>query len=169
MKNKYLSAVDAAGSSDGATAIGVGSIAIGGNAVANNSANSNAALAIGSDSRAITQSTVVGPGATATASNTVVLGTYSIGDRAGTVSVGSASNKRQIVNVAAGTQDTDVVNVNQLQSVTSLLGGDATLNADGTVNAPAYTVAGATANTVGDAVTKIDTALTSAISAALSG
>jgi len=161
--SKYLSANDAASGPDGATAIGVGSIAIGGNAVANNSINSNAALAIGSDSRAITYSTVVGPGATATASNTVVLGTYSIGDRAGTVSVGSASNNRQIVNVAPGTQGTDVVNVNQLKSVTSLLGGGATLNADGTAKAPAYTVAGATANTVGDAVTKIDTALTSKV------
>jgi trimeric autotransporter adhesin len=163
VKSKYLSALDASGSTAGAAATGVGSIAIGGNAVADSTGGLHAALAIGSDSRAITQSTVVGPGATATASNTVVLGTYSIGDRAGTVSVGNDTNKRQIVNVAAGTEDTDVVNVNQLQSVTSLLGGGAALKADGTVKAPTYTVAGATANTVGDAVTKIDTALTSKV------
>ncbi|MDP0004209.1 hypothetical protein Q7408_11430, partial [Glaesserella parasuis] len=32
--------------------------------------------------------------------------------------------KRQIVNVAAGTQDTDAVNVAQLKSLTMLIGGD---------------------------------------------
>ncbi|MDG6869309.1 hypothetical protein QA287_10935, partial [Glaesserella parasuis] len=46
----------------------------------------------------------------------------------GAVSVGGGSgNKlinRQIVNVAAGTQDTDAVNVAQLKSLTMLIGGD---------------------------------------------
>ena len=37
-------------------------------------------------------------------------------DRGDTVSVGSAGNERQIVNVAAGSQETDAVNVAQLNS-----------------------------------------------------
>ncbi|WP_158935357.1 ESPR-type extended signal peptide-containing protein [Burkholderia sp. S171] len=69
----------------------------------------------------------------------------------------------KLIGVAAGTDANDAVNVTQLQNVTTLLGGGAKVNADGTVTAPAYTVAGATANTVGDAVTKIDTALISKV------
>ncbi|MDP0468307.1 hypothetical protein Q7Y17_11520, partial [Glaesserella parasuis] len=36
--------------------------------------------------------------------------------------------KRQIVNVAAGTQDTDAVNVAQLKSLTMKIGGDSNAN-----------------------------------------
>jgi hypothetical protein len=151
----YLSDNAAAGSSDGASAIGMGSLAIGGNAVADSTGGMHAALAIGSDSRAVTQSTVVGPGATATASNTVVLGTTSIGDRAGTVSVGNATNKRQIVNVAAGTQATDVVNVAQLTPVMNALGGKAALNADGSITSPTYSLKGTNYTNVGDALTAL--------------
>jgi autotransporter adhesin len=158
--NKYFAANDAASSTDGASVTGAGSIAIGGNAVADNTGGSAAAISIGSDSRASAPaSTVIGPGATATATNTVALGTLSIADRAGTVSVGSATNRRQIVNVANGTQSNDAVNVSQLQSVTALLGGGAALKSDGTVTAPTYSVAGATSNTVGDAIAKIDSTL----------
>ncbi|MXO45171.1 hypothetical protein GNY93_02575 [Glaesserella parasuis] len=49
------------------------------------------------------------------------------GNKIGAVSVGLAGNKlikRQIVNVAAGTQDTDAVNVAQLKSLTMKIGGD---------------------------------------------
>ncbi|MFK5040529.1 ESPR-type extended signal peptide-containing protein, partial [Glaesserella parasuis] len=50
----------------------------------------------------------------------------------GAVSVGVGSGnkliKRQIVNVAAGTQDTDAVNVAQLKSLTMEIGGDSNLN-----------------------------------------
>ncbi|WDI28869.1 ESPR-type extended signal peptide-containing protein [Glaesserella parasuis] len=42
----------------------------------------------------------------------------------GAVSVGNVRIKRQIVNVAAGTQDTDAVNVAQLKSLTMEIGGD---------------------------------------------
>ncbi|MGX7002907.1 YadA family autotransporter adhesin [Caballeronia sp. KNU42] len=161
--SKYLSANAAADSADGATAIGVGSIAIGGNAVADSTGGLDAALAIGSDTRAGTKATAVGPGATASASNSVALGTLSVADRTGTVSVGSATNKRQIVNVAAGTQANDAVNVTQLQNVTTLLGGGAKINGDGTVQAPVYTVAGVASGTVGDAITKIDSELTNKV------
>ncbi|MCT8707454.1 hypothetical protein KZ363_11370, partial [Glaesserella parasuis] len=50
------------------------------------------------------------------------------GNNIGAVSVGGGSGnkliKRQIVNVAAGTQDTDAVNVAQLQSLTMKIDGD---------------------------------------------
>lgn len=44
----------------------------------------------------------------------MALGSFSVADRANTVSVGSAGAERQITNVAAGTQGTDAVNVNQM-------------------------------------------------------
>ncbi|MDG6370827.1 hypothetical protein QAA77_10645, partial [Glaesserella parasuis] len=53
------------------------------------------------------------------------------GNNIGAVSVGLAGNKlikRQIVNVAAGTQDTDAVNVAQLKSLTMKIGGDTNAN-----------------------------------------
>src|SRR5690606_36682913 len=60
------------------------------------------------------------------AENSVALGAWSVADRANTVSVGSsvvdptsgvAPFDRQITNVAAGTEDTDAVNLAQLQEV----------------------------------------------------
>jgi len=83
----------------GATAAGDGTIAIGGNAGAS-----------GKDSIAI------GNGATAPANNAVALGANSVADRDNSVSVGSADQQRQITNVAAGTQGTDAVNLNQMNS-----------------------------------------------------
>ncbi|MFW9272619.1 ESPR-type extended signal peptide-containing protein, partial [Glaesserella parasuis] len=53
------------------------------------------------------------------------------GNNIGAVSVGLAGNKlikRQIVNVAAGTQDTDAVNVAQLKSLTMKIGGNTNAN-----------------------------------------
>ncbi|WP_225936350.1 YadA family autotransporter adhesin [Caballeronia sp. NK8] len=61
-----------------------------------------------------THATAMGANANASADNSVALGANSIADRANTVSVGSAGNERQITNVANGTQDTDAVNVRQL-------------------------------------------------------
>ncbi|WP_244815239.1 YadA-like family protein [Caballeronia sp. Lep1P3] len=58
--------------------------------------------------------TAIGANSQATADNSVALGASSVADRAQTVSVGSAGSERQITNVAAGTQDTDMVNVKQL-------------------------------------------------------
>jgi len=105
----------------------------------------------------------LGSYANASADNSVALGTGSVADRTGTVSVGSATTQRQIVNVAAGTQATDAVNVTQLQNVTTLLGGGAKVNADGTIQAPAYAIAGSSFGTVGDALTKVDTELTNKV------
>ncbi|GAB5100929.1 hypothetical protein YK56LOC_66460 [Caballeronia sp. HLA56] len=66
----------------------------------------------------------------------------------------------QIHNLAAGTAGTDAVNVTQLtntsQSVANALGGGSTVNSDGTITAPSYSVGGTTANSVGDAISNID-------------
>ncbi|MDO9925175.1 hypothetical protein Q7435_10810, partial [Glaesserella parasuis] len=46
----------------------------------------------------------------------------------GAVSVGNDNIKRQIINVAAGKEDTDAVNVAQLKSLTMQIGGDSNAN-----------------------------------------
>lgn len=61
-------------------------------------------------------------------------------------------NPVQIGNVAAGKAATDAVNVAQLDSTVAALGGGAKINADGTVQAPVYEVAGLAYNNVGDAL-----------------
>ena len=67
-------------------------------------------------------STALGSGAVASGDNSVALGADSSDEgRANVVSVGSAGNERQITNVAAGTNPTDAVNVNQLQGLGNYL------------------------------------------------
>src|SRR3546814_10084991 len=51
------------------------------------------------------------------ADNSVARGAGAIAYRDNSVSVGSAGNVRQVTNVAAGTEDTDAVNLAQLQEV----------------------------------------------------
>gem|GEM_PF-323616 len=100
------------------------------------------------------RSTAVGNAAqvTAEAARSVALGTHSVADRAGTVSVGNSTEQRQIVNVAAGTQGKDAVNVDQLKGVTKALGGGAAVDGKGNITAPSYTVNGNTYGNVGDAL-----------------
>ena len=62
--------------------------------------------------------TALGAGASVTATNSVALGAGSTDTRANTVSVGNGTINRQIINVAAGTQGTDAVNLSQLQAAT---------------------------------------------------
>ncbi|HJR72132.1 MAG TPA: YadA-like family protein, partial [Luteimonas sp.] len=57
-----------------------------------------------------------GQGAQVTAENAVALGNNSVADRANTVSVGAEGSERQVTNVAAGTRNTDAVNVSQMQT-----------------------------------------------------
>ncbi|MBC3252466.1 YadA-like family protein, partial [Serratia fonticola] len=107
-----------------ASASGDKSIATGNNAQSSGSA----AIALGSDASASGASSIaIGNAASSTADNAVALGTGSIADRNNTVSVGSADNQRQITNVAAGTEDTDAVNVAQLKSIASSV---STVNTD---------------------------------------
>nr|WP_308738390.1 YadA-like family protein [Acinetobacter seifertii] len=85
-----------------------------------------------------------------------------------------------ISNVAAGTNATDAVNKGQLDHVdnrvtqvtnttASIFGGGAKANTDGSISNPTYTVAGTSANNVGDALTALDKAVTDAGNAANAG
>jgi autotransporter adhesin len=101
-------------------------------------------------------SVAIGGAASASAANSVALGANSVADRANTVSVGSSTAQRQIVNLAAGTANTDAVNVGQLKGVTAALGGGAGVNPDGSIQQPTYNVMGGTYTSVGDALSGID-------------
>ncbi|MDG6429615.1 hypothetical protein QAY97_11375, partial [Glaesserella parasuis] len=134
-----------------ASALGVGSVAVGENAIANMNINRGTALgnnssvsvgggvALGYYSKADTAGGIEGAKQTFSVTegeNTVENGFKStrqnLGNNVGAVSVGdhtgrkggSSIIKRQIVNVAAGTQLTDAVNVAQLKSLTMQTGGD---------------------------------------------
>ncbi|MDG6279176.1 hypothetical protein P9K34_10980, partial [Glaesserella parasuis] len=133
----------------GAQARAIGSVAVGENAIANqnrgtalgnnSSVNVIGGVALGYLSRADTKGGIEGAKQTFSVTegaSTVENGFKSTervdGNKIGAVSVGSSfawknSNKpikRQITNVAAGTQDTDAVNVAQLKSLTMQIGGD---------------------------------------------
>jgi len=119
---KNAQAGNGAGNSDN-TAVGAGSVAgngtnkIGATAFgAGAQATGNFSTTIGDSSQATgVNSLALGANSKATATNSIALGQGSdTGDRENTVSVGSTGIQRQITNVAAGTQDTDAVNVGQL-------------------------------------------------------
>ena len=65
----------------------------------------------------VNNAVVLGHNAKVTGEGGVALGAGSVANRANAVSVGSKGAERQIINVAAGTADTDAVNVSQLQKV----------------------------------------------------
>ncbi|MFC0571976.1 YadA family autotransporter adhesin [Paraburkholderia solisilvae] len=108
------SSVIASGMASGpATATGSNSFAAGSGA----SAAGNASTALGDRAKASgTASVALGSQASATANNSVALGANAVASRDNTVSVGAPEAERQIVNVAAGVQGTDAVNVNQLNA-----------------------------------------------------
>ncbi|ARL38810.1 hypothetical protein BOC49_21355 (plasmid) [Burkholderia pseudomallei] len=176
---------------DGATINGV---ALGASARVEGGANNSLALGYSSNiAKGATNSVALGALSKTTVNEGVALGAQSIANRGaiaspeqinvsadpfsytgqkvstslGAVSVGATGKERQITNVAAGTEDTDAVNVGQVKSVkrvvdenaasvASALGGGAIVNADGTVSAPGYTVGDVTVNSVGDAVANLD-------------
>ncbi|UZW62815.1 YadA family autotransporter adhesin [Lysobacter enzymogenes] len=140
-------AVGASASAGGnrATAIGGDSYAAGANDTAvggNARVNADGSTAVGANSSiaaGATNAVAVGESASATASGAVALGQGAVADRADSVSVGNANQQRQVVNVAAGTQDNDAVNLAQLkasQSGTVRYDG----NPDGSVNTTQVTL-----------------------------
>lgn len=83
--------------------------------------------------------TAIGSGASSTGANSVALGNASTdGGRANVVSVGAVGAERQVTNVAAATQTTDAVNLGQVRSLATALGGGASYDAAGNLVAPAY-------------------------------
>ena len=80
------------------------------------SATGSEAVAVGPQAVASGAGSVaVGNGAKAEADNSVALGAGSVAAKANTVAVGSAGKERTISHVAAGTDETDAVNVAQLK------------------------------------------------------
>ncbi|PRF23129.1 hypothetical protein C6Q03_14525, partial [Burkholderia multivorans] len=146
--------------SNNARAIGAGSVALGSNARVNGGAANS--IAVGTNAAVatnVTNALALGAGATVAAGSNggVALGQGSVANRGNAVSVGGGTvGQRQIINVAAGTGTTDAVNVGQLASVTSALGGGATVAANGTVTQPTYKVDGKDYGNVGDALAALD-------------
>ena len=98
-----------------------GAIALGNNAkVLNNeddfTITSDGAIAIGSNTlvNSAENGVAIGNGASVTAAGSVALGSGFVAEEDNVVSVGSADATRKVVNVTAGTNDTDAVNVGQL-------------------------------------------------------
>ncbi|WP_153099461.1 ESPR-type extended signal peptide-containing protein [Paraburkholderia hayleyella] len=89
-----------------------------------------------------------------TSTGTTISGTDVTLNSTNGVSVAS----KKITSLAAGTADTDAVNVSQLKSITTALGGGAVVAADGTITAPSYVVQGGTVNNVGAALSSLNTA-----------
>ncbi|KVH53707.1 adhesin [Burkholderia sp. MSMB1072] len=113
--------------------------------------------AFGSSSRVeAVRGVALGADSKVTANGAVALGQGSVADRTNTVSIGTAGTQRQLVNLGAGTRDTDATNLSQLKPVVAALGGDATVDANGTVRGPTYTVDGQSFDNVGGALTQLD-------------
>ncbi|MCV3218184.1 YadA-like family protein [Escherichia albertii] len=87
-------------------------------------------------------------------------------DSSKSYSASRAGVTSKITNVAAGAlsaTSTDAVNGSQLYGVSSsvadALGGGSTMNADGTINAPTYSIANTDYSNIGDALSAIDASL----------
>ncbi|MDP9651218.1 ESPR-type extended signal peptide-containing protein, partial [Paraburkholderia caledonica] len=69
------------------------------------------------------ESVAIGGQAIASADNSVAIGSNSLADRANAVSIGSTTSQRQIINVAAGTQNNDAVNLGQMTAAINAAAG----------------------------------------------
>ncbi|WP_148047374.1 YadA-like family protein [Escherichia fergusonii] len=151
----------------GAIAIGQGNQANGENAIAlgngSESGGTNT-IALGQESFASAENSLaLGSQASATGNNAVALGAGSVASADNTVSVGNITTQRKLVNMAKGSisqTSTDAINGSQLysisKSVSDRLGGNSSVNEDGTVNAPTYKLRNGTYSTVGSALTGLD-------------
>ncbi|MGC1548916.1 MAG: ESPR-type extended signal peptide-containing protein [Rhodanobacter sp.] len=150
-------AAQVAAGAAGGMALGAGA-QVGAGALAGVALGSGARVAAGTLS-----SMALGTNAFVTGDMSVALGSGSLADRDSSISVGTAGFQRQIVNVAAGTQPTDAVNVSQLAPVVAAFGGGASIDPNtGAVTGPTYNLAnGGTATNVGDALSALDGAITS--------
>ncbi|EAC0924624.1 hypothetical protein EGM30_04575, partial [Salmonella enterica subsp. enterica] len=112
-------------------------------------------------------SAAFGNGAQAIGTNSVALGADSTALEDNSVAVGNSTTQRQITYVAKGdinANSTDAVTGAQIyslsQSVADRLGGGASVNSDGTVNAPLYKVGTGIYNNVGSALSALNTSIT---------
>ncbi|ECR1057886.1 autotransporter adhesin SadA [Salmonella enterica] len=154
-----------------AMAMGVLSTASGENSVAlgyKATASGSTAVALGYQTTASgDDSAAFGNGAQAIGTNSVALGTGSTALEDNSVAVGNSITQRQITYVAKGdinANSTDAVTGAQIyslsQSVADRLGGGASVNSDGTVNAPLYKVGTGIYNNVGSALSALNSSIT---------
>ncbi len=133
--NTFAFGNGAAASADSAMAMGNGAKAEGANAISfgtGAAASKENALAFGNGAKASETNTFAfgkdaaasaenamafGNGASASGSGSVAIGSGSTATEANVVSVGAAGSERRVTNVAAGVNDTDAVNVGQMNSV----------------------------------------------------
>ncbi|EDH7633398.1 autotransporter adhesin SadA [Salmonella enterica subsp. enterica serovar Togba] len=155
----YSMAMGVYADSSGAKSVALGykSVASG----ATSSALGYQATASGDDSAAF------GNGAQAIGTNSVALGAGSTALEDNSVAVGNSTTQRQITYVAKGdinANSTDAVTGAQIyslsQSVADRLGGGASVNSDGTVNAPLYKVGTGIYNNVGSALSALNSSIT---------
>ncbi|EJS2177743.1 trimeric autotransporter adhesin SadA [Salmonella enterica] len=154
-----------------AMAMGVLSTASGENSVAlgyKATASGSTAVALGYQTTASgDDSAAFGNGAQAIGTNSVALGTGSTALEDNSVAVGNSTTQRQITYVAKGdinANSTDAVTGAQIyslsQSVADRPGGGASVNSDGTVNAPLYKVGTGIYNNVGSALSALNSSIT---------
>nr|WP_218823298.1 YadA-like family protein [Inquilinus limosus] len=139
-------------------------------------------LAFGTNSLAAgIQAIAIGAGAQSTFANSIALGGNSrttVGaqtnytafglagpqNSVGEVSIGAGGAERKLTNVAAGSADTDAVNVSQLkgttQNITNLFGGTTVINPDGSITGPTYNIEGKGYTTVYNAFEAVNNSLT---------
>lgn len=106
-----------------------------------------------------TSSVAIGQYAWASGDKSVALGADSRAEEDYTIAVGSESQRRRIVNMDAGTNNHDAVNVAQLKGVANSLGGGAGIDVDGTFINPTYDIQGQERRSVGDALDALDEGL----------
>lgn len=138
-----------------AMALSKSSIAIGDGAKVNNRSDNSIAMgASATIDRNTANAMALGANAhvIANAYGSIALGAGSIADRANVLSIGAVGAERQIVNVAAGTQLTDAVNVSQLKGVTDAFGAGAGVAPDGSITQPSFVVNGNRYSTVEQAI-----------------
>lgn len=151
--------------SDGGTALGSyarargrGSVALGRGSFVHNDADGGIAISTGANVYA-SGGIAIGNFSTVerNAVKSVAIGGGSVATEADTVSFGSYTYQRRLVNVANGRNTNDAATIGQLRGALSTLGGN--IDANGNVTTSGFTVQGQHQSTVNDALTTLDSAV----------
>lgn len=151
--------------SDGGTALGSyarargrGSVALGRGSFVHNDADGGIAISTGANVYA-SGGIAIGNFSTVerNAVKSVAIGGGSVATEADTVSFGSYTYQRRLVNVANGRNTNDAATIGQLRGALSTLGGN--IDANGNVTTPGFNVQGQHQSTVNDALATLDSAV----------
>ena len=174
LERRIVNVADATGSNDavnlGQLNAALAGVTVGGNPFLNVNSTGGPAVATGDEAVALGGNTsaagenavALGNGADASGANSVALGNGSTATQANVVSVGAAGSERRIVNLAAGTADTDAVNLGQLNAVSTVANDAAAQNLvqDGLIaNNTSQVTMALDQNTVQDTLIASNTAL----------